>query len=221
MRAAEHALGYVSEGDVVGLGSGRAAGAFLEALGRRVREGLRIRGVPTSEATAARASALGIPLVGLEGVDAIDVAVDGADEVDPRGDLIKGYGGALLREKVIAIEARRFVVLVGPEKRVPTLGSRGRLPLEVLPFAEAAVRRRLDRIGHAAQLRSANGAPFETDNGNHVLDCAVTAIDDPCALDATLRAIPGVLETGLFLGLADTIVVEDGEAVELLSFRRR
>ncbi len=215
MGAAERALEFVADGAVVGLGSGRAATALVRALGRRVAEGLRVRAVPTSEATRAEAESLGIPLVGLDAVDALDVAFDGADEVDPRRDLIKGYGGALLREKVVAAASRRLVILVGAEKLVPVLGSRGRLPLEVLPFAEAFVRGRLARLGHRAVLRSPDGAPFVTDNGNHVLDCEVSAIEDPPALDAALRAIPGVLATGLFLGMAKCVLVEDGDRVEL------
>ena len=215
MNAAERALEFVADGAVLGLGTGRAATAFVRALGRRVAEGLRVRGVPTSEATRKLAESLGIPLVGLDAVEALDLAVDGADEVDPHKDLIKGYGGALLREKVVAAAARRLVILVGTEKLVPVLGSRGRLPLEVLPFATAFARRRLERLGHAAELRSDAGAPYITDNGNHVLDCAVSAIEDPAGLDAELRGIPGVLATGLFLGMAEHVVVEHGERVEL------
>jgi ribose 5-phosphate isomerase A len=215
MNAAERALEFVADGAVVGLGSGRAARAFVRALGRRVAEGLRVRGVPTSEATGRLAESLGIPLVGLDDVDALDVALDGADEVDPRKDLIKGYGGALLREKVVAAAARRLVILVGKEKLVPVLGSRGRLPLEVLPFAEAFVRRRLERLGHRGELRQVDGAPYVTDNGNHVLDLAVSGIEDPAGLDAALHAIPGVLATGLFLGMAERVVVEDGGRVEV------
>jgi ribose 5-phosphate isomerase A len=215
MNAAERALEFVSDGAVLGLGTGRAAAAFVRTLGRRVAEGLRVSAVPTSEATRKLAESLGIPLVGLDAVEALDVAFDGADEVDPRKDLIKGYGGALLREKVVAAAARRRVILVGTEKLVPVLGSRGRLPLEVLPFAAAFVRRRLAGLGHGAELRSAGGATYVTDNGNHVLDCAVSAIEDPAGLDAVLRAIPGVLATGLFVGMAEHVVVEDGGRVEV------
>jgi ribose 5-phosphate isomerase A len=215
MSAAERALEFVRDGAVVGLGSGRAATAFVRALGQRVADGLRVRAVPTSEATRKLAQELGIPLVGLDAADALDVAVDGADEVDPGNDLIKGYGGALLREKVVASAARRLVILVGSEKLVPVLGSRGRLPVEVLPFAEAFVRARLERLGHPAELRRSGGAPFVTDNGNHVLDCAVSAIGDPAGLDSALRVIPGVLATGLFLGMAEHVVVEHDGRVEV------
>src|SRR4051812_29118900 len=137
MTAAERALELVPDGAVVGLGTGRAATAFIVALGERVRAGLRVRGVPTSQASADLAHQLGIPLTTLDEVEAIDVAVDGADEVDPRCDLIKGYGGALVREKIVAAAARQFVVLVGPDKLVAELGARGKLPVEVLPFGAA------------------------------------------------------------------------------------
>jgi ribose 5-phosphate isomerase A len=215
LSAAQGALDLVPSEGVVGLGSGRAASAFVRALGRRVAEGLRVRGVPTSEATRQLAASAGIPLVGLDQVESIDLAVDGADELDPAGDLIKGYGGALLREKIVAGAAAHLVILVGPEKLVSVLGKRGRLPVEVLPFAEAAVRRRLEALGYPAQPRTEGGRTFVTDNGNHVLDCAVPALRDPGALDAALHAIPGVLETGLFLGMADTILVDRAGHVEV------
>ena len=201
------ALAEVQSGHVVGLGTGQAATAFIHALGAAVKNGLRVTGVPTSEASASLARTLGIPLVA-EPL-ALDVAVDGADEVDPKLDLVKGYGGALVREKVVAAAARRFIVLVGAEKLVPALGARGRLPVEVVPFAVPFCRRRLTELGHAPTLRAKNDAPFVTDNGNLVLDAAVGPIADPAGLDATLRAIPGVVGTGLFVGMAHTVMVWD------------
>lgn len=204
---AAEAMRLLSSGQVVGLGTGQAATAFVRALGQRVAGGLDVRGVPTSEATAALARQLGIKLVTLDDVDAVDVAVDGADEVDPRADLIKGYGGALLRERVVAAVARRFVILVGAEKLVPTLGARGRLPVEVVPFAAGACRRRLDALGFSAAVRLAEGRPAVTDNGNLLLDCRVGALPDARAVDAAIRAVPGVVGTGLFLGLRPTVLV--------------
>jgi ribose 5-phosphate isomerase A len=204
------AMRLVSNGQVVGLGTGQAATAFVRALAQRVAGGLDVRGVPTSETTASLARQLGIKLVTLDEVDAVDVAVDGADEVDPRADLIKGYGGALLRERVVAGVARRFVIVVGAEKLVPVLGSRGRLPVEVLPFAAAPARRRLEALGYPGDVRRADGRPVLTDNGNLVLDCRVGAMKDPRALEATVRAIPGVAATGLFLDLRPTVLVWDG-----------
>ena len=206
---AAEAMRLVSSGQVVGLGTGQAASAFVRALGQRVAGGLDVRGVPTSETTASMARQLGIKLVTLDDVDAVDVAVDGADEVDPHGDLIKGYGGALLRERVVASIARRFVILVGPEKLVRVLGSRGRLPVEVVPFAAASCRRRLEALGYPADVRIADGRPVITDNGNLLLDCRVGAMKDPRALDATVRAIPGVVGTGLFLDMRPTVLLWD------------
>jgi len=209
------ALAEVKAGHVVGLGTGQAATAFIHALGRAVKAGLAVTGVPTSEASASLARTLGIPLV-TEPL-ALDVAVDGADEVDPRLDLIKGYGGALVREKVVAAAARRFIVLVGGEKLVAALGSRGRLPVEVVPFALPFCRRRLGELGYTAAVRAKDGAPFVTDNGNLILDCAVGSISDPASLDATLRAIPGVVGTGLFVGMAHAVLVWDGGRARTLS----
>ena len=213
-RLAEHALQLVQDGQVLGLGTGRAATAFVRALAARVEGGLRVVGVPTSEATARLARQLGIPLATLADHPALDLAIDGADEVDPRGDLIKGYGGALLREKVVANAARRFVVLVGREKIVPTLGSRGRLPVEVVPFALPLCRERLARLGLRPEVRMRDASPETTDNGNWILDCGLEPIADPPGLDLAIRAIPGVAATGLFLGMAPTILVEAGGKVE-------
>ena len=202
----------------MGLGAGRAATAFVGALAARVRHGLRVRGVPVSEATAELAEELGIPLVGLE-VE-IDVTVDGADEVDPDLNLIKGYGGALVRERIVAAASRRQVILVERDKLVPRLGSRGRLPVEVVSFALPLCRRRLAALGLGPALRMAGARPFVTDNGNVILDCVVGPIADPPGLDRALRAIPGVVDTGLFLGTADTVLVADGTAVRELSRQR-
>jgi ribose 5-phosphate isomerase A len=216
MPLAERALERIADGAVVGLGTGRAATAFIHALGHRVRAGLRIRGVPTSEATADLARQLGIPLATLDEVDALDVAVDGADEVDPQRNLIKGLGGALVREKIVAVSAKQLVILVGAEKLVPVLGSHGVLPVEVVPFGLALCRRRLEALGCPAQPRTAGGQLFRSDNGNLILDCRVGPIADPAALEQALRAIPGVVGTGLFLDLAPTVLVQAGEEVQVL-----
>lgn len=210
MTLESYALEQVRPGHVVGLGSGRAAERFVRALGARVGAGLAIRGVATSEATAKLARALAIPLVALDEVERVDLAVDGADEVDPQGALIKGYGGALLREKVVATTAARALILVGEEKCVPRLGTRGRLPVEVLPFAWASVRRRLEDLGIPGTPR-----PQPSDNGNALVDCKVGQLADPAGLDRALHAIPGLLETGLFLDLRATIAIEHAERVEI------
>jgi len=206
---AAHALAYVHPGQVIGLGSGQAATAFVHVLGRAVQAGLRTTAVPTSEATANLARQLGIPLASLEDVPAIDVTVDGADEVDPRLDLIKGYGGALVREKIVAAASRRLVILVGRDKLVPVLGSRGKLPVEVVPFAVGFCRRRLVEAGYAPVVRKNGTAPVVTDNANLILDCAVSPIADATQLDGKLRSIPGVVGTGLFVGMAHTVLAWD------------
>jgi ribose 5-phosphate isomerase A len=221
MTAAERALEFIANDTVVGLGSGRASTSFIHAVGERVKGGLRIRGVPTSQATADLATQLGIPLVRLDEIEHIDVAVDGADEVDPRLDLIKGYGGALVREMIVAASAKKFVVLVGREKLVPTLGSRGILPVEVVPFGQALCHRRLVALGCRPKPRLVDGATFVTDNGNHILDCGIGTLSDPLALAGQILSIPGVVGTGLFVQMADVVVVEDGQGVEVVERERR
>ena len=216
MTAAERALEFVRPGDRIGLGTGHAAAAFADALAERVRQGLQVMAVPTSEATARQARDLGIPLTRLDEVEMLDVTVDGADEVDPNLDLIKGLGGALLREKVVATASRRFVILVGRDKLVPVLGTRGTLPVEVVPFAAPTCGRRLAALGIASALRAEGPRPFVTDNGNYVLHCAVGPIARPHDLLHDIRAIPGVVEVGLFLDLADVVVVEDANGVDVL-----
>jgi ribose 5-phosphate isomerase A len=211
------ALAQVQRGDVVGLGTGQAATAFIHVLGKAVKAGLTVTGVPTSEASAVLARTLGIPLA--DEPVTLDVAVDGADEVDPRLDLIKGFGGALVREKIVAAAAHRFIVLVGSEKLVPTLGARGRLPVEVVPFAMPFARRRLTELGYPPTVRTQDGAPVVTDNGNLILDCAVKSIGDPAALDATVGAIPGVVGTGLFVGMAHAVMVWDAGRARTLTRR--
>jgi ribose 5-phosphate isomerase A len=208
------AVQLVPDGGVVGLGSGRAAAVFIRALGERVRGGLRVRGVPTSHASAELALQSGIPLIDLDDADTIDVDVDGADEVDPAGNLIKGLGGALLREKIVADASRRVVILVGQEKLVQALGSRGLLPVEVAPFGRAHAQRRFTALGLDPQIRLRDGKPLITDNGNQILDCRIRPIDNPEELQRLLVAIPGVVETGLFLGIADTILIQAGDTVE-------
>ena len=216
-RLAARALREVPDGALIGLGSGHTAAAFVRALGRRVREGLRVRGVPTSVATEHLAHEVGVPLATLdEGV--LDLTIDGADEVDPHLDLIKGYGGALARERIVAASARRLVILVESEKLVPVLGRRGRLPVEVIPFARPLVMRELAGRGCRPALRTVDGKTFVSDNGNWIIDCAVRPIEAPAPLAQDLRAIPGVVETGLFLGIAELVLV--AEAGHIRELRR-
>lgn len=216
-RVALAALKLVADGMVLGLGTGRAAEAFIHRLGERARGGLRVFGVPTSQRSEALARRLNIDLVSLDEAERIDIAVDGADEVAPDLALTKGLGGALLRERVVAYEAERFVVLVTPEKLVPKLGSRSPIPIEVVPFAVAPVKRHLTRLGGRPALRNGHdGFPVKTDNMNLILDMDFGPIDDPAALDAAIRAIPGVVDTGIFLGMADLVLVGDPGGVREL-----
>jgi ribose 5-phosphate isomerase A len=214
-RVAMRALELAADAQVIGLGTGRAASTFVRALGAEARAGRAVRGVPTSEASAALARAEGIPLSGLDG-PSIDVTVDGADEVDPALNLIKGYGGALVRERIVAAASRRQIILVGNEKLVPALGTHGRLPVEVVPFALPLVLRRLTRPGCRPVVRTIEGRPFVSDNGNLVVDCSIAPIEDPATFQAWLRAIPGVVDTGLFLGTADTVLVGDADGIREL-----
>ncbi len=212
---ANMALEFIKDGDVVGLGTGRAATAFVRALGDAVKAGLRVTAVSTSQVTAALAVQLGIPLATLEEVSRIDVTFDGADEVDPRLDLIKGYGGAHVREKIVAASSQRLVILVGAEKLVPILGSRGILPVEVVPFGLSLCRRRLTELGCCPAVRTQDGQPFVTDNGNQILDCSISPLSDPAVFERAILEIPGVVGTGLFIGMADTVLVQDGDAVHV------
>lgn len=211
-RLVARALSHVRDGALVGLGSGRTASAFVRALGARVQQGLRARGVPTSEATARLAREVGVPLAGLdEGV--LDLTVDGADEVDPRLDLIKGYGGALVRERIVAAASRRLIILAEAEKLVPMLGSRGRLPVEVIPFACPLAMRELAGLGCRPALRTMDGKPFVSDNGNWIIDCGVRPIEAPADFARDLRAVAGVVDTGLFLRMVDLALVAEAGAI--------
>jgi ribose 5-phosphate isomerase A len=222
MTIVERALELVPNGSRIGLGSGRAAQAFVKALGERVRTGgFHVHGVPTSEETSSLARREGIPLLTLAEAGILDLTVDGADEVDPNLDLIKGYGRALVREKIVAASSRRLVILVGDEKLVPQLGSRGKLPVEVTPFALPLCERRLGELGcRAVSYRQGTGL-FVTDNGNHILDCQVEPIMDPARLEGDIRAIPGVVGTGLFLAMAQIVLVGDRQDFRLTQEKRR
>jgi len=221
MLAAQRALEFVRDGSVIGLGSGRAASAFVRALGERVRAGFHVRGVPTSLATAQLATEAGVPLVTLEEAPELDVTIDGADEVDPNLELIKGYGAALVREKIVAAASSNLIILVGPEKLVPVLGRRGILPVEVVPFALPFCARRLSALGLRPAPRTRDGLPVVSDNGNHILDCGTEVIIDPIALDRACREIPGVVGTGLFIGMAQRVIVSEGESVRILERHER
>ncbi|MFA1609566.1 ribose-5-phosphate isomerase RpiA [Halobellus rubicundus] len=214
-RAGERAAEAVDDGDVVGLGTGSTAAYAIRALGRAVDDGLDVVGVPTSFDSRQLAREVGVPLRALDEVERIDVAIDGADQLDSRLDAIKGGGAAHAREKVVDAAAERFVVVADPSKTAETL-SRS-VPVEVLPDARAAVERDVDALGGEPTLRRAErkDGPVVTDNGNVVLDCDFGAIAEPAALAADLAAVPGVVEHGLFVGLADAVYVGTDDGVEV------
>jgi ribose 5-phosphate isomerase A len=212
--AALRALEEVEDGMLLGLGTGTTAAYFVDALGERVRDGLRVIAVATSQASAEQAAGFGIPLV--ENVDQpLDLTVDGADQIDPHLNLVKGLGGALLREKVVAAASRRMIVIATEEKLVPRL-DHGLLPVEVLPLLWERTAATIAALGLDPALRRAGEAPFLSDNGNVILDCRLSGVMEPAPLGAALDAIPGVLGHGLFLGIATEAAIAGRKGVRLL-----
>jgi ribose 5-phosphate isomerase A len=205
-KAARAALAHLPETGVLGLGTGSTTRWFIEAVGELVASGRRFSAVATSQASRALAERCGIPLLDDAGPWRIDVCVDGADEVSRELDLIKGGGGAHTREKIVNFAARTNVIIVDESKLVECLGEKRRVPVEVLPFGLRTTQQSLRALGEP-EVRSSNGAPFLTDSGNYVLDLATGAIADPSRLDKLLRALPGVVETGLFIRRADIVIV--------------
>ena len=208
---------------IVGLGSGSTATLMIRRLGERVaEEGLAFVGVPTSVATAELARDLGITLRDVDDVPSVDLNIDGADEVDSEYRMIKGRGGALLREKLVACVARRRVTIVSPEKIVPRLGIDSPIPVEVSRLGWRHVEQRLKKLGAATSLRrTPEGMMFITDGGNVIIDCRFSALADPETLEAGLKAVVGVFETGLFLGLCDVLVVGRAEGAERIVTQAR
>ncbi len=215
--ACQRAAQEVQDGMVLGLGTGTTVYYFLQELGRMVREGVRITGVPTSVQTAQLATQLAIPLTTLDDYPHLDLAVDGADEVDDHLNLVKGAGGALLREKIIAASAARFLVVVDESKMVHQLGARYPVPVEVVPFGHIPATHALEGLGARVTLRrGADGQTWISDNGNYILDCRFGPIADPLALQQQLLAIPAVIDSGLFIGMTDTVLVGHAEGVRRL-----
>lgn len=209
--AAEAAVLEIEAGMLVGLGTGSTAALAIAALGRRIRDGLSVRAVATSAASARQAKALGIEVIDFADVAHVDLTIDGADEIDARLFAVKGAGGAMLREKTVAAASHRMVVIADESKRVAAIGA-ARVPVEILGFARASV---LAALGEGAVLRMAGGVPFVSDNGNLIADCAL-ALDDPRAVAARLAAIPGVLGHGLFLDEVDAAyIATDGVVTRL------
>src|SRR5207248_2355206 len=210
--ACQRAAQEVQDGMVLGLGTGSTVYYFIQEVGRMVHEGLRITGVPTSIRTAELATQLAIPLTTLDDHPRLDLAVDGADEVDDALNLVKGAGGALLREKIIAASAARFLVVVDDSKVVHQLGERYPLPVEVVPFGVMPATRALEGLGAQVTLRrGADGQTWVSDNGNYILDCHFGPIADPVALQQQLLAIPAVIDSGLFIGMTDTVFIGQAE----------
>jgi ribose 5-phosphate isomerase A len=214
--AAARALEFVEPGMRLGLGTGSTARHFVELLAERVRGGLRIVAVPTSEATQRDAQRLGVPLTSLDETPALDLTVDGADEIAPDLSLIKGGGGALLREKIVAAASDRFVVVVDDEKLVDRLGERFAVPVEVVQFGWQATAAALERLGAEPELRQTDGRAFVTDGGNFILDCRFRAIDDAREMECRLNMTVGVVENGLFIGRTSTVIVASDAGVEIL-----
>lgn len=221
-QAALKALEYVKPGMKLGLGTGSTAAKFVDLLGEKVKAGLDVVCVPTSEATAAQARALGIKLTTLDEEPILDLTVDGADEVDGDLRLIKGGGGALLREKIVAVSSDRLIVIADSSKRVATLGAFA-VPVEVVRFGLASTTRMIEALtsdigceGPITLRMGKDGQPFITDSGHVILDCAFGSLPDPEALDDVLRQIPGVVESGLFIGICDTAIIAGPDGIEVI-----
>jgi len=213
---ARASLRFVRDGDIVGLGTGSTAAYAVRFLAERVHAGLKIRGIPTSLQTKELATTAGIPLTTLDEVQSIDVTIDGADEFDPQLNLIKGGGGALLHEKIVASASHQVVIIADSGKQVPVLG-KFPLPVEVIAFAQAVVARKIEALGAKVRIRqTAEGKPFVTDERNHILDCQFRQIPDPAGLAQKLSAIPGIVEHGLFIGMANVVLVATGDEVREL-----
>lgn len=220
--AAHKAVEFIRDGMVVGLGTGSTAKHMVMALGERVRAGMKLRGVPTSQETATLARQSGIPLIDTENRWEIDVAVDGADQVDPDFNLIKGGGGALLKEKIVAGAAKQFIVMVDHTKQVPVLGGFFPLPIEVIPFGWGSTAREIETLTKSrVVLRERNGALFKTEAANFIVDVHIDRIDRPGELETALNLIPGVVGTGLFVGRTNVLIVGTPQGVQILHAPRK
>jgi ribose 5-phosphate isomerase A len=223
LRAAQAGAAMVESGMTVGLGSGTTATEMVRQLAARIdAEGLEVAGVATSVATAELARSLGIPLRDLDDLDTLDLNLDGADEVDAAFRMIKGRGGALLREKIVACAARRRVTMIAAGKRVEHLGTTMPIPVEISPVGLRHTERQLRRLGAETAVRTLpDGSPYRTDGGNAIVDCRFPALDDPDRLNARLLGVVGVFETGLFIGLCDVLVVGHADGAEVIETRVR
>ena len=211
-RAAEAAVEYVKDGMIVGLGTGSTTEFAVKKLGERVRDGLAIRGIPTSDVTKVQAEEEGIPLIDFSETMYIDLTIDGADEIDVNLNMIKGGGAALLREKIVASASKEEIIIVSHEKFVKQLGSFP-LPVEVIPFGWQVIFNQLETLGGSPDLRLKQGQPLRTDQGNYIIDCRFRQIIDAAHLEQRLNMIPGVVENGLFTGLCTRMIMAEGEKI--------
>jgi ribose 5-phosphate isomerase A len=220
--AALKAIEFIRDGMVVGLGTGSTAKHLLVALGEQVRAGRKLRGVATSQETAALARESGIPLIDTENRWEIDAALDGADQVDPDFNLIKGGGGALLKEKIVVASAKQFIVMIDHTKQVSVLGGSFPLPIEVIPFGWGSTARKIEALTKSrAVLRERNGVPFKTEAGHLIVDVHIDRIDRPGELETALNLIPGVVETGLFVGRTNVLIVGTPQGVHTIHVPRK
>ena len=211
-RAAEAAVEYVKDGMIVGLGTGSTTEFAVKKLGEKVRDGLAIRGIPTSDITKKQAEEEGIPLIDFSETMYIDLTIDGADEIDADLNMIKGGGAALLREKIVASASREVIIIVSSEKFVHQLGSFP-LPVEVIPFGWQVIFKQLETLGGSPDLRLKQGQALRTDQGNYIIDCRFSQIIDAVQLEQLLNMIPGVVENGLFTGLCSRMIMADGDKI--------
>jgi len=215
--AARRAAEMVTDGQSIGLGTGSTSLIAIKEIARRItQEGLNIRGVATSDASYALGMRLGIPMESLNDFCRVDVTIDGADEIDPQFNMIKGGGGALVREKLVAIASDREVIIIDSSKRVSRLGEKRALPVEVVKFGWHCAAKRLEQLGCRVTLRDSAGRPFESDNGNYILDCDFGGINDAPALEKAIKVVPGVVDSGLFIGLAATLIVGTDDRVAII-----
>ena len=220
-RAAEKATEYLKDGMVIGLGTGRTASYAIRKIGKLVRAGMKITAVSTSDATTALAEAEGINVSSLDEHPIIDVTIDGADEVDPSLDLVKGKGGALLREKIIAYSTKDEIIVVDESKLVGRLGEKEAIPVEILKFGYLSTVSHLSDMGCSVTLRTHDGHLFVTDNGNYIADCRFSSINQPYELHSRINTIPGVIDNGMFLGMAARVLVGREREVTVLERKRR
>lgn len=204
----EKAVEFVKDGMVLGLGTGSTVHYTIQKLGKLVKEGLNIKGIPTSIQTERLAKEVGIPITNFSEIEGIDLAIDGADEVNPKLELIKGGGGALLREKIIAKAAKKFIVVADPQKMVMKLG-KFRLPVEVIQFGMEMTEKQIRELGLIPEIRLNESSPFVTDNGNFIFDCSIPDNVQSEIIEQELNMIPGVVENGLFIGITDLVITLD------------